>query len=92
MLFIIDDDDGGGVGGVEISMICWGTDIEVVEGNDGGSGGDVEGDGGCGSTNVRNAWLARCNEHESEWSSSIDSGLYLPPVLNDNDGLELFTW
>jgi hypothetical protein len=31
------------------------VDIGVIEGNDGGSGGDVEGDGGCGSINVRKA-------------------------------------
>jgi len=31
------------------------VDIGVIEGNDGGNGGDVEGDGGCGSINVRNA-------------------------------------
>jgi len=90
LLFIIDD--GGGVGGVDISMICWDVDIGVVEGNDGGNGGDVEGEGGCGSINVRNALLTWCDEHEYEWSSSIDSGLCLPPVFDDNDGLELFTW
>jgi hypothetical protein len=91
LLFIVDD--GGGVGGVDISMICWGVDIEVVEGNDGGNGGETEGDGGSGSINVRNAWLTRYDEHEYEWSSSIDSDddLYFPPAFNDNDGLELFT-
>jgi hypothetical protein len=90
LLFII---DSGGVGGVDISMICWDVDIGVIEGNDGGSGGDVEGDGGCGSINVRNAWLTRRDEHEYEWSNSIDSnGLCFPPVFNNNNELELFTW
>jgi hypothetical protein len=74
-------------------MICWGVDIGVVEGNDGGGRGDVDGDGGCGSTNVYNAWLTRRDEHEYGWSSSIDAdGLCLPPVFNVKDELELFTW
>ncbi len=87
MLGIIDD--GGGVGGVDTSMICWGVDIGVVEGNDG----DGSGDGGCGSTNVYNAWLTRRDEHEYGWSSSIDAdGLCLPPLFNVNDELQWFTW
>ncbi len=89
MLFI--DENGGGVGGVDISMICWGVDIGVVEDNDGSGVGDVDGDGGCGSTNVHNAWLTRSDEHEYGWSSSI-VGLCLPPVFSNNDELDLFTW
>jgi len=43
---------GGGVGGVDISMIC----SEVERGLfDEGNGGDVEGDGGRGSIRVLNA-------------------------------------
>jgi hypothetical protein len=49
LLFIVDD--GGGVGGVDISIICCDVDIEFVEDN----GGDDDGDGGCGSANVRKA-------------------------------------
>lgn len=82
-LFIIDD--GGGVGGVDISIISWGVDIELVKSNDG------DGDGGCGSTNVRNAWSTRRVEHEYEWSSSMEiDGRCLPPAFND--GLALSTW
>jgi hypothetical protein len=44
--------DGGGVGGVDISIICSDVDIEFVEGN---NGGDVEGEGGRGSISVFNA-------------------------------------
>jgi len=87
LLFIVDD--GGGVGGVDISIICWGVEIEFVEDNGGGD----DGDGGWGSANVRKAWLTRRDEHEYGWSSSIedddDDGGYLPPVFNDK---ELFTW
>jgi hypothetical protein len=77
LLFIVDDN--GGVGGVGINIICWGAGV--------GEGG---GDGGCGSTNVHNAWLTRRDEHEYEWSSSIDDerggGGCLPPVFDDNNG------
>ncbi len=94
MLFI--NADGGGVGGVDISMICWVVDIGFAEGNDESNGGDIEGEGGRGSINVLNVWLIEFNEHLYAWSNSIDSnGLNFPPVLiddDDGDRLELFTW
>jgi len=50
LLFIVDD--GGGVGGVDISIICCGVEIVFDEDN---CGGGDDGDGGCGSANVRKA-------------------------------------
>lgn len=50
--------DGGGVGGVDINIIC----SAVVNGELDGNGGDDEGDGGCGSINVRNARFIRSVE------------------------------
>ncbi len=49
MLFIVED--GGGVGGVDNSIICCGVEIEFDEDN----GGEDDGDGGRGSANVRSA-------------------------------------
>ncbi len=43
--------DGGGVGGVDNSIIC--CEVEIVFDED--NGGDDEGEGGCGSANVRKA-------------------------------------
>jgi hypothetical protein len=51
LLFIVDD--GGGVGGVDKSIICCGVEIEFDD--DGGGDGDDDGDGGRGSVNVRKA-------------------------------------
>ena len=50
LLFIIDD--GGGVGGVDSSIICCGAVMELV---DEIGGGEDEGDGGKGSARVRRA-------------------------------------
>ena len=62
-LLLIVDNAGGGVGGVDISIIFSGVDITgIVSFAD--RGGDGDGDGGSGSTNVRNAWLTRSDEHE----------------------------
>ena len=84
LLLIVDD--GGGVGGVDSNIICWDVEIEF----DDDSGGEDEGDGGCGSTSVHRAWLTRRDEHEYGWSSSIDDdGGYLPPVGNEIDKLRV---
>ena len=48
LLFIVEE---GGVGGVDMSIICCVVEIEFDEDNGGGD----DGDGGCGSTNVRKA-------------------------------------
>lgn len=85
MLFIVDD--GGGVGGVDINIICCDADMEFDDDNGGGD----DGDGGCNSVNVDKAWLTRRDEHEYGWSSSIendeDDGRCLPEVFN---GIESF--
>lgn len=89
LLFIVDE--GGGVGGVDRSIICCGAVIELV---DEIGGGEDEGDGGKGSARVRRAWLTRRDEQEYGWSSSTedddndDDGGYFPPVCS---GRELFT-
>lgn len=77
LLFSVDD---GGVGGVDINIICCDVDMEFDDDN--GDGDD--GDGGCGSLNVDKAWLTRRDEHEYGWSSSIENdGRCLPAVFND---------
>lgn len=70
------------MGGVDMSIICCDAERGLVVDN----GGDVEGDGGCGSIKVSNASMTRFVEQECvRGSSEKSTGLVFPATEDDFD-------